>query len=73
MIGKKIATPGVSSIQQVLLLYQLEKYNITPSQVDISSVDIFMLPSTLASKKVDGYIAYLHKITYPYTHYLTIF
>jgi NitT/TauT family transport system substrate-binding protein len=58
LVGKKIATPGVSSIQQVLLMYQLEKYNITPSQVDISSVNIFMLPSTLASKKVDGYIAY---------------
>lgn len=68
MIGKKIATPGVSSIQQVLLLYQLEKYNITPSQVDISSVDIFMLPSTLASKKVDGYIAYEPYVSIaPYT------
>jgi len=69
MIGKKIATPGVSSIQQVLLLYQLEKYNITPSQVDISSVDIFMLPSTLASKKVDGYIAYEPYVSIaPYTN-----
>ncbi|ADZ09888.1 aliphatic sulfonates family ABC transporter, periplasmic ligand-binding protein [Methanobacterium lacus] len=58
LVGKKIATPGVSSIQQVLLLYQLAKYNITKNQVDISSVNIFMLPSTLASDKVDGYIAY---------------
>jgi NitT/TauT family transport system substrate-binding protein len=56
--GKKVATPGVSSIQQVLLLYQLQKYNLTTSDVDISSVDIYMLPSTLASKKVDAYIAY---------------
>jgi len=68
LIGKRIATPGVSSIQQVLLLYQLEKYNITPSQVDISSVNIFMLPSTLASKKVDGYIAYEPYVSIaPYT------
>lgn len=68
LVGKKIATPGVSSIQQVLLLYQLEKYNITPSQVDISSVNIFMLPSTLASKKVDGYIAYEPYVSIaPYT------
>lgn len=56
--GKKIATPGVSSIQQVILLYQLQKYNLTISDVDISSVNIYMLPSTLASKKVDAYIAY---------------
>ncbi len=56
--GKKVATPGVSSIQQVLLLYQLQKYNLTTNDVDISSVDIYMLPSTLASKKVDAYIAY---------------
>jgi NitT/TauT family transport system substrate-binding protein len=58
LAGKRIATPGVSSIQQVLLLYQLAKYNMTANQVDISSVNIFMLPSTLASDKVDGYIAY---------------
>jgi sulfonate transport system substrate-binding protein len=56
--GKKVATPGVSSIQQVLLLYQLQKYNLTTNDVDISSVDIYMLPSTLASQKVDAYIAY---------------
>jgi NitT/TauT family transport system substrate-binding protein len=56
--GKKVATPGVSSIQQVLLLYQLQKYNLTTNDVDISSVDIYMIPSTLASNKVDAYIAY---------------
>ena len=56
--GKKVATPGVSSIQQVLLLYQLQKYNITANDVDISSVNIDMIPSTLASHKVDAYIAY---------------
>jgi len=56
--GKKVATPGVSSIQQVLLLYQLQKYNMTASDVDISSVNIDMIPSTLASHKVDAYIAY---------------
>jgi len=56
--GKRVATPGVSSIQQVLLLYELKKYNITVDQVDISSVNIFMLPSTIASGKVDAYIAY---------------
>jgi len=56
--GKRVATPGVSSIQQVLLLYQLQKYNISASNVDISSVNIFMIPSTLASHKVDAYIAY---------------
>lgn len=56
--GKRVATPGVSSIQQVLLLYELKKYNINVDQVDISSVNIFMLPSTLASDKVDAYIAY---------------
>ena len=56
--GKKVATPGVSSIQQVLLLYELEKYNMTSSDLDILSVNIFMIPNTLASNKVDAYIAY---------------
>jgi NitT/TauT family transport system substrate-binding protein len=56
--GKKVATPGVSSIQQVLLLYQLNKYNMTSKDLDILSINIFMLPSTLASKKIDAYIAY---------------
>ncbi|MTK64700.1 MAG: ABC transporter substrate-binding protein [Methanobacterium sp.] len=69
LVGKRIATPGVSTIQQVLLLYQLEKYNITANQVDISSVNIFMLPSTLASDKVDGYIAYEPYVSIaPYTN-----
>lgn len=56
--GKKIATPGVSSIQQVLLLYELQKYNLSTSDNNIISVNIFMLPDTLASHKVDAYIAY---------------
>lgn len=56
--GKKVATPGVSSIQQVLLLYELEKYNLTSSDLNILSVNIFMIPETLASHKVDAYIAY---------------
>jgi NitT/TauT family transport system substrate-binding protein len=56
--GKKVATPGVSSIQQVLLLYQLNKYNMTSKDLDILSINIFMLPSTLTSKKIDAYIAY---------------
>lgn len=56
--GTKMASPGVSSIQQVLLLYELQKYNMTASDLDILQVNIFMLPSTLASNKVDAYIAY---------------
>lgn len=56
--GKKMASPGVSSIQQVLLLYELQKYNMTANDLDILQVNIFMLPSTLASNKVDAYIAY---------------
>lgn len=56
--GKKIASPGVSSIQQVLLLYELQKYNLTANDTDILSVNIFMIPNTLASNKVDAYIAY---------------
>jgi NitT/TauT family transport system substrate-binding protein len=56
--GKKVASPGVSSIQQVLLLYELQKNNMTSSDLDILSVNIFMIPDTLASQKVDAYIAY---------------
>lgn len=56
--GKKIASPGVSSIQQVLLLYELQKYNITPQDVDIISINVFDIPSSLAAKKVDAYISY---------------
>lgn len=56
--GKKIATPGTSSIQQVLLLYELQKYNISPQEVDIISSNVYILPSTLAAHKVDAYISY---------------
>jgi NitT/TauT family transport system substrate-binding protein len=56
--GKKIATPGVSSIQQVLLLYELQKYNITSQEVDLISMNVFNIPSALAAKKVDAYISY---------------
>ncbi|MCE5213351.1 MAG: ABC transporter substrate-binding protein [Methanobacterium sp.] len=56
--GKKVASPGVTSMQQVLLLYELQKYNMTASDLDILSVNIFMIPDTLASDKVDAYIAY---------------
>jgi NitT/TauT family transport system substrate-binding protein len=55
---KKIATPGVSSIQQVLLLYELQKYNITQKDVDLISMNVFNIPSALAAKKVDAYISY---------------
>ncbi len=56
--GKKIATPGVSSIQQVLLVYELQKYNITQKDVDLISINVFNIPSALAAKKVDAYISY---------------
>lgn len=56
--GKKIATPGVSSIQQVLLLYELQKYNISPQEVNIISINVYNIPSSLAAHKVDAYISY---------------
>lgn len=56
--GKKIASPGVSSIQQVLLLYELQKNNITQEDVDIISINVFNIPSALAARKVDAYISY---------------
>lgn len=56
--NKKIASPGVSSIQQVLLVYELQKYNITQKDVDIISINVFNIASALAAKKVDAYIAY---------------
>lgn len=56
--GKSIATPGLSSIQQVLLLYELQKYNITSEDVDLISINVYNIPSSLAAKKVDAYISY---------------
>lgn len=56
--GKSIATPGVSSIQQVLLLYELQKYNITSEDVDLISINVYNIPSSLAAHKVDAYISY---------------
>ncbi|HOI40596.1 MAG TPA: ABC transporter substrate-binding protein [Methanobacterium sp.] len=58
LIGKNIASPGVSSIQQVLLQYELEKYNITLKDVNIISMNVFNIPSSLAARKVDAYISY---------------
>ncbi len=56
--GKNIASPGVSSIQQVLLQYELKKYNITLKDVNIISMNVFNIPSSLAARKVDAYISY---------------
>lgn len=56
--GKNIASPGVSSIQQVLLQYELIKYNITLKDVNIISMNVFNIPSSLAARKVDAYISY---------------
>lgn len=56
--GKSIATPGVSSIQQVLLLYELQKYNITSEDVNLISINVYNIPSSLAAHKVDAYISY---------------
>lgn len=56
--GKSIATPGVSSIQQVLLLYELQKYNISPEDVNLISINVYNIPSSLAAHKVDAYISY---------------
>ena len=56
--GKKIATPGVSSIQEVLLIYELQKYNLTQKDVKIISINAFDIPSALAAKKIDAYISY---------------
>lgn len=58
LIGKNIASPGVSSIQQVLLQYELIKYNITLKDVNIISMNVFNIPSSLAARKVDAYISY---------------
>lgn len=55
---KNIASPGVSSIQQVLLQYELKKYNITLKDVNIISMNVFNIPSSLAARKVDAYISY---------------
>jgi len=56
--GKSIATPGVSSIQQVLLVYELQKYNISQNDVDLISINVYNIPSSLAAHKVDAYISY---------------
>ncbi len=56
--GKTIATPGVSSIQQILLLHELQKYNISSDDVNIISMNVYNIPSSLAAHKVDAYISY---------------
>ncbi|MDI6643991.1 MAG: ABC transporter substrate-binding protein [Methanobacteriaceae archaeon] len=56
--GKTIATPGLSSIQHTLLLYELKKYNLTSNDLDIVPMNIYMIPSALAAVKIDAYIAY---------------
>jgi len=56
--GKTVATPGVSSIQDILLLYELQKYNMTSDDLNIVSMNIYVIPSALAADKIDAYIAY---------------
>lgn len=56
--GKKIATPGEASIQNMLLKYALKENNIKESELEIIGLNVLSIPNALSSKKIDGYISY---------------
>jgi NitT/TauT family transport system substrate-binding protein len=56
--GKKILIPKKGGIQDVLLRYLLLKNNVTPSNLNISELEVPLMQNALVGGDVDGYIAW---------------
>ena len=52
--GKKISTPGDSSIQYLLLVYALEKAGLKKEDVSISSMKVASMMDALRTSNIDG-------------------
>ena len=56
--GKKFLIPKKGGIQDVLLRYLLMKNNVTPSNLNISELEVPLMQNALVGADVDGYIAW---------------
>ncbi|WP_305553361.1 ABC transporter substrate-binding protein [Methanobrevibacter sp. V74] len=56
--GKKIATPGESSIQHMLLTYYLKQNGMSLSDLKISSMKVPSMNDALKTGKIDGMITF---------------
>ncbi|GAA5818947.1 MAG: ABC transporter substrate-binding protein [Methanobrevibacter sp. CfCl-M3] len=63
--GKKIATPGTASIQNVLLTYALKKNGISRDNVSISDSNVASMVNALRTRKLDGICCYEPYVTIP--------
>ena len=58
LVGKKIATPGGSTIQHFLLLTYLENSGIEVADVTITNEQVSLMKASLDSGAIDGFIAW---------------
>jgi NitT/TauT family transport system substrate-binding protein len=56
--GKKFLIPKKGGIQDVLLRYLLIKNNVTPSNINITELEVPLMQNALVSGDVDAYIAW---------------
>ncbi|WP_305512325.1 ABC transporter substrate-binding protein [Methanobrevibacter sp. V14] len=56
--GKKIATPGESSIQHMLLTYYLKQNDMSLSDLKVSSMKVPSMNDALKTGKIDGMITF---------------
>jgi NitT/TauT family transport system substrate-binding protein len=63
--GKKIATPGTASIQNMLLTYALRKNGISKDSVSISDSNVASMINALRTGKLDAICAYEPYVTIP--------
>ncbi|MCD7781377.1 MAG: ABC transporter substrate-binding protein [Methanosphaera sp.] len=56
--GKTIATPGESSIQYMLLSYELEKNNMSIDDVNITSMKVSSMSDALRTGSIDAMLSY---------------
>lgn len=61
--GKKVSTPGESSIQYLLLVYALEKAGLKKEDVSISSMKVVSMMDALKTHKIDGMSVYEPYVT----------
>ncbi|MDR1820224.1 MAG: ABC transporter substrate-binding protein [Methanobrevibacter sp.] len=63
--GKKIATPGTASIQNVLLTYALKKNGISRDNVSVTDSNVASMVNALRTRKIDAICSYEPYVTIP--------
>ena len=58
LIGKKVAIPNYGSVQDVILHELLFDNNITSSEVNLTTLDTPLMPSSLKNGKIDAFVAW---------------